>query len=174
MLKLERWKVFMLIVNLSLLSIFVESQSQLKVDHSWKLISVECRSQLKVDLSWKLISVESWSQLKVNLSWKSISVESLSDSWWLLMNDLMMFLGFGHRLTDWLTNGRTTLVVKSLSRLITFKIMHYSSHLAHVTDASSGDSVPFSVDRIVNVRPLIAGHKFDSFFIFLDAIKPFS
>ena len=58
--------------------------------------------------------------------------------------------------------------------LLMVTLEHYSSHLAHVTDASSDTSVPFSVDRIVNVRPLIAGHKFDSFFIFLDAIKPFS
>ena len=32
----------------------------------------------------------------------------------------------------------------------------------------SGTSVPFSVDHIVNVRPLITGHKFDSFFICQD------
>ena len=34
-----------------------------------------------------------------------------------IMNDLMMFCCFGHWLTDSLTNGLTTLVVKSLSRL---------------------------------------------------------
>ena len=63
---------------------------------------------------------------------------TLHDAWWhlmtlnvpccntldLIMNDLMMFWGFGHSLTNWLTHGRTTLVVKSLSRLkTTFKVI---------------------------------------------------
>ena len=35
------------------------------------------------------------------------------------MIDILMFWGFDHSLTDSLTHGRTTLVVKSLSRLKT-------------------------------------------------------
>ena len=34
-----------------------------------------------------------------------------------IINDLMMFWGFGHWLTHWLTHKQTTLVVKSLSGL---------------------------------------------------------
>ena len=96
MLKSERWK-----------SIHVDCWSELKVNLSWKSIWVESRSELKVDLSWKSIWVESWSELKVDLSWKSMWV------WFWWFNDVLRFWWQ----TDWLTNGLTTLVVKSLSRL---------------------------------------------------------
>ena len=87
------------------------------VDLSWLSISVNCLSHLKVDLSRKSISVERRSQSKDNLSRKTISVERRSyewwwimmndDEWWYIMNDLMMFWGFGHSLTNWLTHSLT-------------------------------------------------------------------
>ena len=128
------------------LSISVDCWSQVIVDLSWLLISVNCWSQLIVDLSWLSISVDCWSQLVVDLMMTCDVQVTFGDSlmtlwwlygdflvtfWWLMMthddlwcsfmNDLMPIWGFDHWLTDWLTDllthGQTTLVVKSLAWL---------------------------------------------------------
>ena len=97
-----------------------ESSSNIKHD-LWRFMMFYEYFMTLYDILWRFMTLYDalWCFMMLHdASWRFMMIhDACCITLDVIMNDLMMFWGFVDRVTDWLTDGQTTLVVKSLSRL---------------------------------------------------------